>query len=88
MAVMKQMDICLTRFFTKQIPLKKKWFAGRGDEETLVLYHYHHLVLVYNFKHDQILYQWWEREADKRGLDSAKEWLQIHKELTKALLDD
>lgn len=87
MVIMKQMDDCLTRFFTNQRPLKKKWFAGRADEETFVLYHYHHLVMIYNFKYDQILYEWWERDADKRGLDSAKEWLHIHKGLTKQLLE-
>lgn len=87
MAVMKQIEICLQRFFTGQPPLKKKWFAtqhpNQNEPHNVYLFHYHHLVLVYDFQEDRILYEWWEREADKRGLDSAKEWLSQNKSVTK-----
>lgn len=85
MAVMKQIDTCLSRFFAGDRPLKMKWFACQRpntNEPILYLFHYHHLVLVYDFKHSIVLYEWWEREADKRGLDSAKEWLAMHIEWT------
>jgi hypothetical protein len=78
MAVMKQIDECLDRFFSNKRPLAKKWQARgvnmRRDE--LRLYHYHHLVLAYDVLNNKVLYEWWEKPADKRGLESAKEWLE------------
>lgn len=81
MAVMKQMQECLDRAFQDKPPTpSRKWKAFinyhpdyRGH---LHLYHYHHLVLVYDTNTHAIRYQWWEKPADKRGLDSAKEYLE------------
>lgn len=80
---MKQMDECLVRAFN-QLPPKKssKWKAiitMHGEyEPVLYLFHYQHRVLVYAINHHQILDEWWEKPADKRGLDSAKEWLRAY----------
>lgn len=82
MAIMKQIDECLTKAFNnKQPPLSKKWKAFQVFQPELGgwvinLYHYHHLVLVYRVHDHHYLYEWWEKQADKRGLDSAKEWLE------------
>lgn len=85
--IMKQIDDCLTRFFTCQKPLKKKWQAFQQEESLVYLYHYHHLVLVYDGMKQKIVYEWWEKQADKRGLDSAKEWLDSHKALTRSMFE-
>lgn len=81
MAVMKQIDDCLKRAFKwKKTHLKsKKWkgvlYKHNGDR-ILYLLHYHHTVLVYNVDRQLVIKEWWEKPADKRGLDSAKEWLE------------
>ena len=72
--IMKQIDDCLNRFFTQQKPLKKKWQAVKQNETLVYLFHYQHLVLVYDCIEAKVIYEWWEKQADKRGLDSAKEW--------------
>lgn len=46
----------------------------------MYLYHYHHIVLVYDTDNHQVQYQWWERPADKRGLDAALAYLKERKE--------
>ena len=77
---MKQINDCLNRFFARQSPLKKKWSAHSqvldNGSEVLLLYHYHHLVLVYHIQTNRVLHQWWERQADKRGLDAALAYLE------------
>lgn len=86
MAIMKQIDECLTRAFEKKDPLPRKKWKGflHYDEEIqatiIVLYHYHHLVLVHNCDTHESLYEWWEKQADKRGLESAKEWLHMQQQ--------
>jgi hypothetical protein len=81
MAVMKQIDKCLTRAFDNKDPLLSNKWKGifRYDEELgkiLYLFHYHHQVLVYLVDHHIFTEEWWEKQADKRGLESAKEWLE------------
>lgn len=77
---MKQIDIALSRAFDKQPPLgSAKWKAFiqyLAGDPILYLYHYHHRVLVYDIYGEKILSEWWEKPADKRGLDSAKLWLE------------
>jgi hypothetical protein len=41
----------------------------------MVLFHYHHLVLVFDTYLKKILYEWAELPADRRGLDAAKVYL-------------
>lgn len=78
---MKQMDECLDRVFSFQHPApSKKWKAFRGawlgeKPNLILLYHYHHLVMVYDSTANEILHEWWEKPTDKRGLDAAKEYL-------------
>lgn len=72
---MKQIDECLTRAFKKNKPLRKKWQAAINGNH-LILVHYHHLVMVYDIETHTYLHEWWEKPADKRGLDSAKAWLE------------
>jgi hypothetical protein len=75
---MKQIDVCLNRFFNGEKPLKVKWQARRHNEfnNILILYHYHHLVLIYDLEKNVIVREWWELPADKRGLEAAKDYLQ------------
>lgn len=70
---MKQIRECMDRAFEGKRPLAKKWKAVISNDETnyLFLTHYHHLILVYDLDTNTILHKWWERPADKRGLDSA-----------------
>jgi hypothetical protein len=82
MAVMKQISSCLNRAFNGQAPLKSSKWKGvmRWKEEQrkyyLYLYHYQHLVLVYDVKEHYYLFWWYEKPADKRGFESAVEWLE------------
>ena len=72
---MKQIEECLERAFDRKAPLKKKWKAFIVDERYLALYHYQHLVLFYDFETKKITREWWEKPADKRGLEAAKAFL-------------
>ena len=72
---MKQIQECLDRAFTNKKPLKKKWRAIISDNK-LILVHYQHLILVYDLIDNVIIYSWWEKSADKRGLDAALEYLE------------
>jgi len=74
---MKQMNDCLDRFFAGQKPLKAKWQARwhKDYSHIMILFHYQHVVLVYDTHNQEILKEWWEVPTDKRGLDAAKEYL-------------
>ncbi|MEK4781026.1 hypothetical protein NST86_33200 [Bacillus sp. FSL L8-0199] len=80
--VMKQISDCIDRALKGLPPLEsKKWKAYlQWNEEHrthyICLYHYQHLVLIYDTVKKSILHQWWEKPADKRGLDSAKEYIE------------
>lgn len=74
---MKQIDECFDRLFAGKKPLAKKWQA-RSDGWRIVLFHYHHRILIYDIKRKQAVFEWWEKPADKRGLDAAKEYLKKH----------
>lgn len=77
---MKQINECLTRAFEGQRPKPSaKWKAAIVDQypegDMLYLFHYHHRVLVYSLDKARVVYEWSERPADRRGLNSAKMWL-------------
>lgn len=84
---MKQIEECLDRVFQTQKPLKKKWRAffdfNDNGEQILLLYHYQHLILVLNMRLQAIEYIWYEKDADKRGLISAINYLVDKKILLK-----
>ncbi len=73
---MKQMDVCLDRVFLELKPLpNSKWKAMIVLDHLLLVYHYTHYVLGYDIKTHTVFHEWWERPADKRGLEAAKEYL-------------
>lgn len=74
---MKQMNDCLDRFFEGRTPLKAKWQARwhKDYSHIMILFHYQHVVLVYDTAEQKVLHEWWEVPTDKRGLDAAKEYL-------------
>lgn len=83
--IMKQIDDMLTRHLIEDKPaLRKKWQAITvkahfdDDVDQLHIYHYHHLVLKLDLVHKKILFTWYERPADKRGLNSSLVWLKQH----------
>lgn len=80
---MKQIDVALSSALSdKAPPPSQKWkgfINWTGQTYILSLYHYHHLVLQYDLFNHIILHEWWERPADKRGLDSAKIWLEARR---------
>lgn len=80
---MKQIHTAMFRVTNGHPPLKSsKWKAfliWTGNTYILHLYHYHHLVLKYDMFSHVILFEWWEKKADKRGLDSAKIWLEARR---------
>lgn len=75
---MKQIDECLDRHFDGKPPLNKKWKAIQQlhlGKNLLCVFHYHHLVVVYDPDTKEILHEWAELPTDKRGLDAIKEYL-------------
>lgn len=72
---MKQIRECLDRAFENKVPFNRKWRSIIEDDK-LILVHYHHLVLVFDLIDKNILHSWWEKPADKRGLDSALRYLE------------
>jgi hypothetical protein len=70
---MKQINMVLDRHFEAKPPLSHKWGVIKCPTHTnaIRLYHYHHLILIYDLDAETSLYQWWEKRADKRGLDAA-----------------
>lgn len=68
---MKQIDECLDRVFNGQRPLNKKWKAFI-IEGYLYVFHYTHRVFVLRLHDRHIIEQWWEKPADKRGLNAIK----------------
>jgi hypothetical protein len=83
--MMKQMQKCMDKFFASypheppEPCRSSKWNAILSplySEPVLALYHYNHLILEYDLKRHLLLFQWWEKQADKRGLDDAKEYLE------------
>lgn len=75
---MKQIEECLGRFFSGKPALAKKWRAYYNiakSTPTLLLMHYHHIILEYDFYNEIVLHSWWEKNADKRGLDAALHYL-------------
>ncbi|WDI05034.1 hypothetical protein PUW25_26050 (plasmid) [Paenibacillus urinalis] len=72
---MKQIEECFDRYFDNMSPLKKKWQIVDAPGNSLWLFHYHHLILVFNKTTREIIHEWAETSADKRGLRAAKEYL-------------
>lgn len=75
---MKQIDECLDRHFDGKPPLMKKWKVlqkNHLDRNLLFVFHYHHMVIVYDMDRKEILDEWAELPADKRGLKAIKEYL-------------
>ncbi|CDQ41937.1 hypothetical protein [Virgibacillus salexigens] len=77
---MKQITECLDRAFQNKRPLKKKWVAFLEWQQDvqrpyLYLYHYHHLILIYDPISYYSLYEWHEKKSDYRGLLAAKKYL-------------
>jgi hypothetical protein len=67
-------DNTLSRLFKGLPQLPVKWRAFIRNNE-LHVYHYHHLVIIYDLKTKIYKHTWWELPADKRGLESCKIWL-------------
>jgi len=72
--IMKQIKECLDRYFNNSPPLKRKWQAITYRHH-LCLYHYHHLILVYDLREKKSSHEYYEKPADLRGLKSALEYL-------------
>ena len=73
---MKQIEECLERFYQGKPPLQsKKWKAFPAENRYLYLFHYHHMVLIYDFYDRKVLHAWAELPADKRGLSAAMNYI-------------
>ena len=72
----KQVDKALNRAFRGALPSGKcrAVVAARGRE--VQLYHYEHLLLVYDMQHGVSRFRCYERPTDKRVLLAAEETLQ------------
>lgn len=46
----------------------------------MVLYHYHHVVMIVDLLDLSIEYTWYECPTDKRGLDAAMNYIQEKKD--------
>ena len=86
---MKQITECLDRAFQYKKPLKKKWKAvietlsiDSKQYRCLLLFHYHHLILAYDLEKGYVIYQWWETQTDKRGLNATIQYLKNKNEVS------
>lgn len=82
---MVQIHEALWRAVNSKSVLRKKWKAflytdGYENKKVVALFHYHHLVMVYDLESDVEVFAWHERQADKRGLVSARVWFEKYKE--------
>lgn len=82
---MKQINEALNRLFDGRKQLKQKWIAIKhhsndDNKDYLLLYHYQHLILVVSLDDYSIKHEWWECPTDKRGLDSAKIYIENKKQ--------
>lgn len=85
---MKQIDECLRKAFSGKLPTpSRKWkgFIQRNEQGgfSLHLFHYQHLILIYDLDINRVTYEWWEKRTDKRGLDSAKKWIEENQDIIK-----
>ncbi|WP_067923755.1 hypothetical protein [Alicyclobacillus shizuokensis] len=83
MKKLQQLHEAIDRFFKGFEPRKRKWKALPGrylSQPVLSLYHYQHLVLVWDLEDWMPLYTWWQTQTDKRGLDAAISYLQQEEE--------
>jgi hypothetical protein len=75
---MKQIEQALQRYFDKQLHRPSdKWkvISTFPGHHIVRLYHYHHLVLMYDTRNQIVIYQWFEKPTDLRGLIDALEQL-------------
>ncbi|GAK43496.1 hypothetical protein TCA2_5994 [Paenibacillus sp. TCA20] len=72
---MKQINECFDRFFNNKLPLKKRWYIVDAPGDNIWLFHYTHLILVFNKTTKEIIHEWSSTAADKRGLKAAKDYL-------------
>jgi hypothetical protein len=81
--MMKQIQVMLDRHFEGKPPLSHKWRVIKCpfNKNAIRVYHYLHLILVYDLDNHMVLYSWWEKPADKRGLESCLAYLKKLKEM-------
>jgi hypothetical protein len=75
---MKQIEQALQRYFDKKLARPSdKWKAlpTLTAPHILCLYHYQHPVLIYDTRTQIVIYQWFEKPTDLRGLINALEQL-------------
>lgn len=82
---MSQIHEALWRAVNSKRVLRKKWKAFLYTDEyennkVVALFHYHHLVMIYDVANDIEIFAWYQVNADKRGLDSARIWFKRYKE--------
>ena len=75
---MKQVNICLDRALSGEKPLMHKYRAFIHTNR-LFLYHYQHLLLVFNLIEKKSEFTWYETPTDKRGLNAALTYLGLTK---------
>lgn len=73
---MQQIENCIDRALRGEKPLAHKYKAIVNEVGLLYLYHYHHLLLIYNTLLHEAIYQWHETPTDKRGLEAALKYLE------------
>lgn len=74
--VMKQVQTCMDRVFEGKKPHKaNKWKAYILDD-ILYVYNYQHLSLKFDIQNKEVVYKWYEKRADKRGLVSVLLYLE------------
>lgn len=85
---MKQIDECLTRAFAGKSPLPSKKWKAIIEDDLLLVFHYHHLILAYDVNTHERYREWHERPADKRGFDAALQWLEDRRKQIEASMGE
>lgn len=74
---MKQITTMCDRFFEGKPSLAKKWranFIVNHGKATLLYTHYQHIIAIYDLESEKFIGTYYEKDADKRGLDDILEY--------------
>lgn len=79
---MKQIEQCLDKAFLKKEPAPSQRWKAWIYYDKLVVYHYHHKCLVFDTKIYSVEFEWWEKQADRKGLASVLLYLEHKYKIT------
>lgn len=73
---MKTLKTQIDRAIKGKKPLKNKWHAYlMEDRKEIYVFHYQHLIHVFNYRINKTVFRWYETRTDKRGFNFSHNYL-------------